>query len=93
MDARDTSICHQVALECAIVSAEKFKVNLPSDKLIAVSNKYFSFIAENDKASKDEMIRRQAALKRAVIAIPVCNEEMKNSDDVITIARKFFKYF
>jgi len=96
MTRKDISICKQVAVECVIVTLNSLEVKTNAKDIVVTAEKHFiPFLTYNLDATTDEIIRRQAALKRACLSTPIIvkGEDEKILPLIINYANEYLKYF
>jgi len=87
---KDISIAKQVAIEVAIIVAEKLNKSMTEEDLFKISNHYTKFISLHSK-DKDSSIKCQSALRRAAMASKIL--DINNTKGICDLAEKFFNYF
>lgn len=87
---KDISICKQVATETVAIVSEKLDKTLSPAEFLGLSNKFVNWILKQGK-TKDVLICRQAALRRAAMSINACN--LKTSDKILEFADILNDYY
>lgn len=87
---RDLSISRQVATEVVALVSEKFQEKKTKEQFFQTSDKLVQWIMAKGK-TKDILISRQAALKRAAYSIDIIN--IKNWNELITFASELYNYY
>jgi len=87
---RDLSISRQVATEVVALVSEKFQEQKTSTQFFATSDKLVEWILAKGK-TKDVLISRQAALKRAAYSINIVG--IKNWTEFINFANELYRYY
>lgn len=89
--SKDLTICRQVATETVAVVCDKLgKTNIDSALIMSLSEK-FSIWIQAKGMTKDVLINRQAALRRAALFVNISN--LDNTDKVLELANEFCDYY
>lgn len=87
----DTSISRQVALEIVATFCERTGKVIKPEGIAPLANKFTTWIMSKG-TTKDTLICRQAALKRAVLFCGVHEPKIDTSDDLLAKAEELYKY-
>ena len=90
---KDTSISRQVATEVVAIFSEKLNKQITPKIFIGLSNKFSDWIMK--AKNKDDLICRQAALRRAALStnIIIGDDKITNSDELLKFADLLVKYY
>ena len=92
MNTEDKAICRQVAHEVCATFLERTKKKMDLININTGCDYLVKWCLENNP-DKGTMIKRQAALKRAVLFVGILNEEINSLKDVLELAKRNYDYY
>lgn len=92
MNTEDRAICRQVAHEVCATFLEKSGKKMTIEQINQGSDFLVKWCLENNP-DKGTMIKRQAALKRAVLLMNVIDRKIDSLKDILDLGKENYNYY